>query len=309
MTTEDVSKRRGIIYLAFGAPYLLMALVSVRSLRKRHPDLDVCIVTNVDTSTLRSVEWCQYKITWIHLPKDDTENRSVKTRILEFSPFETTVFLDVDTVILDELDGLFSILRNYDLCIRQNMNPMLPSHSHANYRVLGTELTVFDFPQWNSGMIAARRCDATLEFFDIWNTSFHELGCAQDQPALVSAIVNTKARFLGVDSRWNFTEKRGFNSDEPVHVFHYMSAIDANIAKQLIATEAYVGMDAGIEDFIKRENRKFQKRKWNRLQRLGADLGLKKVDFPELRDETIFVPLDWQPPTGQGGASEERGAP
>jgi hypothetical protein len=37
----------GVIYVAFGAPYLAMSLVSIASLRVSNPFTPVCVVTNV----------------------------------------------------------------------------------------------------------------------------------------------------------------------------------------------------------------------------------------------------------------------
>ena len=47
----------GVVYVAFGAPYLAMALVSVVSLRVTNPTVQVCVVTNVVRDEPRTPWW------------------------------------------------------------------------------------------------------------------------------------------------------------------------------------------------------------------------------------------------------------
>ena len=59
----------GVIYVAFGAPYLAQALVSAISLRVTNPDVPVCIVTNVVREPPR-LAWWSPEDHWIFLEKE-----------------------------------------------------------------------------------------------------------------------------------------------------------------------------------------------------------------------------------------------
>ena len=45
--TETKPQLLGAVYLAFGKPYLAMALVSIESLKQTNPELPVSVLTNV----------------------------------------------------------------------------------------------------------------------------------------------------------------------------------------------------------------------------------------------------------------------
>ena len=76
----------GVIYVAFGAPYLAQALVSAISLRVTNPDVPVCIVTNVVREPPR-LAWWSPEDHWIFLEKETADNRNAKLRMNELSPF------------------------------------------------------------------------------------------------------------------------------------------------------------------------------------------------------------------------------
>ena len=67
----------GVIYVAFGAPYLAQALVSAISLRVTNPDVPVCIVTNVVREPPR-LAWWSPEDHWIFLEKETADNRNAK---------------------------------------------------------------------------------------------------------------------------------------------------------------------------------------------------------------------------------------
>jgi hypothetical protein len=90
--------KRGILYVKWGPndPILERSLASVRSI---HPELPIHVHVLPDTATLLD-----------------------KAALFSFTPFEETLFLDVDTVVLDRLDYGFEMAIKHALacCICEN---------------------------------------------------------------------------------------------------------------------------------------------------------------------------------------------
>jgi hypothetical protein len=87
---------RGVLYVIWGEAGQRLLPRSLASLRQYHPDLPVHIET---------------------LPDDTPPMAGLleKARMLDFSPFETTLFLDADTVVLGALDFGFAQAERYGL--------------------------------------------------------------------------------------------------------------------------------------------------------------------------------------------------
>src|SRR4029079_12054427 len=85
--------KRGILYVKWG-PNNSVLERSLRSVRAIHPELPVHVqeLTGPPTPTLLD-----------------------KARMMEWTPFEETVFLDVDTVVLDRLDFGFAMAAKHGL--------------------------------------------------------------------------------------------------------------------------------------------------------------------------------------------------
>ena len=83
-----MSQSRGVLYLQWGERCPTLVQRSLASLRAVHPALPVHIHTLPDHATLLE-----------------------KSAMLELSPFEETLYLDADTVVLDSLDFGFEHAR------------------------------------------------------------------------------------------------------------------------------------------------------------------------------------------------------
>lgn len=95
---------QGVCYLLFGEAHRLPFLVSLTSLR-RHYSGPVAIVTD-------QADWPRtIGVESIPLSADRQPGKFVhyyvKPRMAELSPFDSTVFLDLDTMIVDRIDDLF----------------------------------------------------------------------------------------------------------------------------------------------------------------------------------------------------------
>ena len=239
--------RKGGLYLAFGYGHLVLALLSIYSFRLSNPNLSIHLITNIDVPFDRLDFWnpdlCSVKI----LPWTDDRNREVKTNLNSYTPFERTIFIDADTIILRTLFPLLSFLDEFDLCIKLNNRPQLKKTKKGDviYKNFSTE----DLPHWNSGIVVFKKNDSVDLFFDSWATSFKEIGSKFDQVSLAKSILNfTHLRFLSLDERWNssgpiFGRNRWLGW---AHVYHYTS-FPSFFVDSLLNSKKKILFDIGLD--------------------------------------------------------------
>lgn len=261
-----MSETSGIIYLAFGSSYLVMALRSIRSLRKTNPDLPVCLVTNLKI-TKADIALLRDDDALVVLQEDQANNRAIKTSINTISPYDQTLFLDCDTVVLGALDTGFRFLDDFDLAFRLNPYPQTRK-GKADVTVL-EGLTVGDCPHWNSGVMFFAKRPAADQFFQSWNANFYALNNPYDQVALVQTIFKEPARVLSLDTKWNASDPILGRKKWRMRtkVFHYASNISNRLEQELQAEAREI---TAIVPSAAEDTRRFVRKK--RAQK-KADIG------------------------------------
>ena len=252
----------GVIYLAFGAPYLAIALRSIRSLRETNPGLPVCLVTNCPVEASQ-IDLLDPSDSIVVLEESQARNRSIKTSINKISPFERTVFLDCDTVVMGSLANGFRFLDNFDLAFRLNPYPQTRK-GKADIKIM-EGLTVGDCPHWNSGvMFFAKRPETDL-FFERWNQNFEALENGYDQVSLVKTIFEDRGRVLSLDIKWNASDtilgRKKWRRQ--AKVFHYASNISNRLSRELLheAETMKVSLEGIVQDTQNFINRKRAQKK------------------------------------------------
>lgn len=227
-------KQDGVLYVAFGVAYLAMTLVSARSLRETNPDVPIHIVTNIDFDFSLIDFWDNNKdsSTFMHLPSD--QNREIKCALDKYSPFTKTLFLDCDTVILDDIALGWELLNNFDICIKQNSRPQRDPRKGNPAIYFGYQSG--ELPHWNSGVILFRKNEQTREFFERWCESFKKGNLPFDQVALAEVILSSgNWRFLSLDDRWNSSGPTigRIAWRKTAKIFHYTTIMVPSVVNQL----------------------------------------------------------------------------
>lgn len=229
-------KNRGVIYVAFGRPYLAMALYSRVSLARTNPGLPACIVTNLQIEKTQ-IPMLGVADTVISLDAEVAKNRSIKTAIIDYTPFEETIFLDCDTVVMGRLDKGFEYLRYFDICARLNPYPQT-RRGKADIPIFDG-LEVGDCPHWNSGVLIFSKSGGARRFFRDWAGNFRSLGNQYDQVSLAKTIFECPVRFLSLDRRWNATDpfigRRAWR--QKTKVFHYATNISDSLLSDVCRTD------------------------------------------------------------------------
>lgn len=233
---------RGCLYVAFGRPYLIQALHSVRTLRRVNPDVGACIVTNVLPGPPPAFgEWDPGRDTWRYIDRPTTDNRLIKTDLLRYTPFQRTLFLDCDTEVLADLAPTFAFLDHWDIAVRLKEEGYAPLKEKGRQVVLDGAARIHELPHWNSGVFLFDRNDRVAEFYDLWHRYFQSAGVRTDQVSLVEAMFRSSCRVLSLDARWNATADWGVEHPEQRRIIlHYMHGIDDRLANDLLALDHIV---------------------------------------------------------------------
>jgi hypothetical protein len=213
MSNEEKTITCGALFIAFGDQYHREVVQAVHSVRKVHPDLPCCVVSEKELDNLPS---CAKVL--VREP-DLKHPLRAKPRYLRESPFERTLFLDTDTTIVRPIEGIFRILDRFDIGLS-----LLPHYhpQHTKYPYLNTP---------NSGVVLFRRCQAVSKMFDHWLELFDRTATKfeasslsariHDDPLLMQAICDTREIHLApLAPALNFVLHMQNITASPIHIIH-----------------------------------------------------------------------------------------
>lgn len=247
----------GVVYVAFGTPYLAMAINSFLSLRITNPGVPACIITNV-VANFPKKPWWRPALgdRWIFLDAATKQNRHVKTNVYHHSPFDLTLYLDCDTMVFGDLSSIRKYLHYFDLLVSPALNP-----TTAERRILDGTLSYPQDGHFNGGVFAFRRGKEIEAFFSLWNERFHTLGFKQDQPALVEAYSLGNVRMFPLPNKWN-SGGRSYDRDherQGIVIWHYKMRLEPLVEDVMIKAAGWFKASEkqlqDIKQFIERRRR------------------------------------------------------
>jgi hypothetical protein len=199
---------RGALYIVWG-DYKKEALDrSVASFQYHHPDLPIHLETLADGSTLLD-----------------------KANMYNLSPFDETVFLDADTVILGKLDFGFSKAVQFGIAICICECPWARRYGGIEENII----------EYNTGVIFFTKAANTL--FDIWNKRVREIDSSivfvldgqhghmslNDQAGFAVAVEEIGAQPFILPQNWNFRPKWQKSWYGPLVIWHDYGEPPANL--------------------------------------------------------------------------------
>ena len=190
---------RGVLYVVWGNFNKSAMDRSVASLKAYHPDLPIHIETLSDQATLLD-----------------------KAGMLEISPFEETLFLDIDTVVMGELEFGFTKARQFNVALSICECPWARRYE-------GIE---GDMIEYNTGVIFFTK--AAKPLFDMWaklapkiDSSIHFVVDGQegrmplnDQAGFAAAVEQTEIQPFVLPQNWNFRPKWQKSWYGPLKIWH-----------------------------------------------------------------------------------------
>ncbi len=187
---------KGVLYIAFGKVFVKECLFSIQSLKRYNPDIPIALFTDceVNDSSIDILEIIKPK----HL-------RS-KVDFVSQSPFEKTLYLDSDTVIVHDISDMFDILDRFDVGITHDYARKRQNYCHIKeYSDIP-----YSFSEVNGGIMSFNNSDRVKEFLNLWNKKFYQYKdqtSGWDQPTLRIALWQSKVKIHHYPPEYNIRPK------------------------------------------------------------------------------------------------------
>lgn len=156
----------GVLYVGTGQKYLYQAIESACTLLQ-YNDVSVSVITSNHLATRENLDVFDHIISL----KDPFDDLRDKINNLEKSPYDRTLYLDGDTIVLGDIAPVFSALDRVDLAA---------GFATGRYKV-DIETIPDCIPELNTGVLAYRDTDNVRELFDLWK-KFAEQQKAHGRP-------------------------------------------------------------------------------------------------------------------------------
>jgi hypothetical protein len=193
----------GIIYIVHGARFVDEALLSIGSVRRWMPTVPITVFTDADDPRLRQL---RAAVVPTPAPAPGANPYLGKVEAMARSPYERTLFLDSDTLLVDEVNDLFGMLDRFDVAAAQEW--ALVSHPIPSGEEPDSAPLPDAFPEYNTGVLAFRRGSAVDALLSAWAERFRAQIAAglklHDQSAFRQALWRSDARLLTLPALYNF---------------------------------------------------------------------------------------------------------
>lgn len=199
MANSRIKPSRGVIYVYWGEQPEQELERSIASLSRIHPELP-----------------------WKKIKLEDDSSLLDKSSMSRLSPFESTLFLDTDTVVLDRLDFGFEQAEQYGLACCINECPWA-----RRYGDIGGDQVEFNtgvlfftskasqvFDRWDS---ISKKIDSTLVFKSGGEPRVMPVN---DQAGFSQALVDTGFNPYVLPLNWNFRPMWHRSFFGPVKIWH-----------------------------------------------------------------------------------------
>lgn len=235
---------KGIVYVAFGHLYLIMALFSINTLRRKKSKIPVIVITNLHFNYEKLEFWSQELDHVKFIDVNTTLNREIKTNLYKHVPFNQVAYIDADTYILNDLGHIWTFFDYFDVALK--LNPTRQSKiGKGDQLILNSRTFVRDLPHFNSGVIFFKKSDKTKNFFSTWYKYFKKGGITYDQVSLIEAIFKTDVRILPLTADWNYFPdwKYFIGKVKTPFIVHYTNRISYSLETELLKIAKKLGFD------------------------------------------------------------------
>ncbi len=190
---------QGILYIVFGSEYNRLAAYTV-SLSSQQTNLPICVITNIGASKRSSVWADARNVTFIELAMSQRANRSVKTLMHKYTPFDETLYLDCDSVIrLPGIECVFRRLRGREIILNRYLYWDIGTKIPRIYRdAMSKAFVALPLSVYNGAFICWSNCYGTRNLFEMWNELWKRNGSGREMPALACAAKLTEPDILTV---------------------------------------------------------------------------------------------------------------
>jgi hypothetical protein len=194
-----VPAKRGILYVRWGKNSSVLER-SIRSVRAVHPELPIHIQQLPENATLLD-----------------------KAGMMAFTPFEQTLFLDVDTVVLDRLDFGFEMAERHGLACGICECPWARRYGGIQGDLVEYNTGVLFFtkkasPIFDAWKVRVRSVDSSIRFYN----AAGQLAVMpyNDQASFALAVAGSEAPPFILPFNWNFRPAWHRSWWGPIKIWH-----------------------------------------------------------------------------------------
>ena len=190
---------KGFLYIAFGDAFTKEALMSIKSL-KRFNDEPVALFTDLE----KTPEMDEIVDVYAKIQPNHTR---AKVDFVSHTPFNKTVYLDSDTVIVRNISDMFDILDRFDVGFtndyarkRTKYSKIVPEYAEIPYA----------FSEVNGGIMAYNSSLETQTFLSMWREYFYKYfkeTNGWDQVSLRISLWRSNARIHHFPFEYNIRSK------------------------------------------------------------------------------------------------------
>lgn len=228
----------GVVYLASGSSYIREAEKSAKSVKQHNPALRTAVFSDgpVCSDTFDKVIRLERPI--------ETMGDSLlsEKQIL----FDRNLYLDTDTYVSDDITSLFHILEDYDFGVAENPGAAgAGSWNKDIYRDMRMTFPT-SFPEFNSGVVLYKDCDAVRELFIRWHNLYDGIDTSMvshdtNQPALRAALYDEEINFITLRDEYNFQMNLHRCANGKIKIFHNSGDSDVDLSLFSEAANSYEG--------------------------------------------------------------------
>lgn len=155
----------GFVLFADGEEYVKQSYLSALSIKSSKNHKPVCLITSTEVNS-RYKKAFDYVIDIPWYKKDDTDLKvNNRWKVYHATPFDKSIVLDSDTLILQNLDYFWNYLNNYDLYFPSKVftyRQELINEAKNPYR---KAFRANNLPNLYNAVHFFRKCDVAQEFF------------------------------------------------------------------------------------------------------------------------------------------------
>lgn len=179
----------GLLYVAFGEKFDIMAAKTI-AYSQKFTDLPITVLTNV---TKRCEGWKKTKnINFVEIKDSTVNNRNYKTSMINYSPYDKTIYIDTDSVIQQRgIEKAFDKLNGNDLML--NIYGQWVGRVPLSYyrRVMKKLAVTVPIIIYYGAFIGFSKTENAFKFFNNWNNNWKKsctTGTLREMPALACTI-------------------------------------------------------------------------------------------------------------------------
>jgi lipopolysaccharide biosynthesis glycosyltransferase len=239
---------QGVVYcLTDSESYFDAVLISALILRSFEPELPITIISNlsqIDKLSLKSYNISTRLLTQKEIPVDSAfVSRYVKTHLINWSPYKSTLYLDADILPCAPINDLWKYLDEASIAMAKDRIPTVEMSDHVSQEE--KLYTLKQIPpltiHFNSGVMLWRNNKEIQQLFAQWQTEW-QIFRKQDQLALVRTLYRNQIHVAEIPRIYNVSPRDSvelIKEGYKIHLLHCWGGMVASGEYRNLARSRY----------------------------------------------------------------------